>query len=65
MILVVEDKVAAVLGKVLQNFGHTIELAESGETALEIIHRTQINFFLTDWMLPGMTGLDLVARIRE
>ena len=65
MILVVEDKVAAILGKVLQNSGHTVELAESGETALEIIHRTQIDFFLIDWMLPGMTGLDLVARIRE
>ena len=45
MILVVEDKVAAILGKVLQNSGHTVELAESGETALEIIHRTQIDFF--------------------
>ncbi|HIG54884.1 MAG TPA: response regulator [Candidatus Latescibacteria bacterium] len=63
--LVVEDKVAAVLGKVLQKLGHIVELAESGEAALEIMHQVQVDFFLIDWMLPGMTGLDLVARIRE
>ena len=39
--------------------------AESGEAALEQIEQLEPDLVLTDLQMPGLTGLDLVERIRE
>lgn len=43
----------------------TILEAESGEAALQQIEHLEPDIVLTDLQMPGLTGLDLVERIRE
>jgi len=64
-ILLVEDRVGQVLLKVLEKAGHEVVLAEDGEDAFQKLNQDSIQFFLVDWMLPGMSGLELVERIRR
>lgn len=64
-ILLIEDRVGDVLLKVLGKWGYEVLLAEDGESAWEVLTETRIEFFLIDWMLPGISGLELVHRIRE
>jgi len=44
--------------------GLSVLEAESGEQALEILQRESIDLVLTDMMMPGMNGLELVETIR-
>ena len=66
-ILVVDDDdiALAVAKKVLENDRHEVELAEDGETALEILRRKDIQIVISDWNMPGMTGLDLCRFVRS
>lgn len=42
-----------------------IHLADSGQQALEICRRHEIDLVLSDWMMPGMSGIELCRRLRE
>lgn len=44
--------------------GHTVIETEDGVQALEVLQRERPRMVITDWMMPNMTGLDLVQRIR-
>ena len=50
----------------LQDLGHTAIPASSGQQALDLL-RTEdsIDLLLTDEIMPGMTGTELAAAIRE
>jgi two-component system sensor histidine kinase/response regulator len=67
-VLVVDDNEPSrdILQQYLLSFGYRVTLAESGEEALALM-RPQHSFdlVLLDWMMPGMTGLDLALAIRE
>jgi DNA-binding response OmpR family regulator len=63
-ILLVEDKVGAPIVKLLEKWGYQVFLAEDGEQAWKILERVPMDFFLIDWMLPGLSGLELVEKIR-
>jgi DNA-binding NtrC family response regulator len=67
VILIVDDEEALRegLGKVLEDEGYTIIAAESGERALAILHNQHVDLVLTDIRMPGMSGLDLLKKIRE
>jgi len=39
--------------------------AENGRAALDILQEKKINILVLDWMMPGMTGIELCARIRK
>lgn len=66
-ILVVEDDV--VIGKSLQQglqeAGHTCTLACDGEQAVETIKRELFDCITLDQMLPGISGLEVLQRIRN
>jgi two-component system chemotaxis response regulator CheY len=66
-VLVVEDN--ANLRKVLVNIMHKIGFqqtleAEDGQQGWELLKSGKVGLVLTDWSMPVMSGLDLVAKIR-
>lgn len=67
-ILVVEDEEAIrrVMRRVLEGSGYAVIEAEDGERALAAIaqHGATLALMITDMMLPGMTGGELVAQLR-
>ena len=65
--LVVDD--FATMRKVLRNllkqsgYENVVE-AEDGVSALQIIKTQKIDFIISDWHMPSMTGLDLLKSVR-
>jgi CheY-like chemotaxis protein/anti-sigma regulatory factor (Ser/Thr protein kinase) len=43
----------------------TLTLARSGEEALAAVERETPDILVTDLLMPGMTGMDLLAQVRE
>jgi DNA-binding NtrC family response regulator len=67
IVLVVDDDRAMreALGEALTDMGHEPRLADSGATALAALEQGSIDAALVDLRMPGMDGLELLARIRE
>lgn len=65
-ILLVDDDpdVLEVVRELLQTSGHVVLTCESAIRALEILDREPVDVVITDWMMPRMSGLELVRRIR-
>jgi len=65
-VLVVDDerKMRRVLQIVLEQMGLESVAAESAEEALRVFHAQRIDLVLTDLKMPGMSGVDLLERIR-
>ena len=49
----------------LTSAGHDVTVAESGEQALDVFEPGAFDLVLTDLMMPGMSGLDLLGRVLE
>ncbi len=66
-ILVVDDEGAIrySISKTLQRIGYQVHTAASGEEALEMMERQPYDVVLTDIRMPGLTGVDLLARIKQ
>ncbi len=66
-ILIVEDdkRFAARLQKNLSIEGYEITSAESGEDALDLLKRQEFDLVISDVKMPGMSGIDLLNRIKE
>jgi len=66
-ILVVDDDphVARTLVDLLGFHGHEAERAESGEQGLERLQQKAFDLVILDVRLPGMSGFETCARIRE
>jgi len=67
LILVVEDDPALLLMMRynLEQRGYRVESAADAETALQFLETARPDAAVLDWMLPGMSGLDLCRRIRS
>lgn len=65
-ILVVEDEPAIqeLIAANLQLAGHTVQRAEDGEQALHRVREAVPDVILLDWMLPGVSGIQLAKRFR-
>lgn len=65
-ILIVEDDRSSrrLLSVNLINGGYEVVEAEDGQKAWDALQRDHFRFVITDWMMPRMTGLDLIQRIR-
>jgi two-component system, probable response regulator PhcQ len=66
-VLVVDDEptVTASLRRLFHKEPWRILEAHSGEDALEIFGRESIDVIVTDEEMPGMSGCDLLARVRR
>lgn len=66
-ILVVDDEGAIrySVSKTLQRIGFEVHEAASGEEALEMMTKNEYEVILTDIRMPGLTGVDLLKRIKE
>jgi len=66
-ILVVDDfsTMRRIVKNLLRDLGftNTVE-ADDGKTALPILEAGGIDFLVTDWNMPGMTGIELLQAVR-
>jgi phosphoserine phosphatase RsbU/P len=66
-VLVVDDSrlQRRILVSFLKKWGFEIFEADSGECALEICAKSMPDLVLSDWMMPGMSGLEFCRLFRE
>lgn len=66
-ILVVDDEGAIrySISKTLQRVGYQVSAASSGEEALDMLGEQNFDVVLTDIRMPGLTGVELLAKIKE
>ena len=66
-ILVVDDfsTMRRIVKNLLRDLGFTnMDEADDGNTALPKLQSGNYDFLVTDWNMPGMTGLDLLKAVR-
>jgi two-component system, OmpR family, phosphate regulon response regulator PhoB len=65
-ILVVEDEpdIQELIAYNVEKAGHIAQRAASAEQALDMIREALPHLVLIDWMLPGMSGIDLAKSLR-
>ena len=66
-ILVVDDEepIRESLSAWLQKDGYQVNMAESGQAALDCIGDCLFDLYLVDIKMPGMDGIELLGRIKE
>jgi DNA-binding NtrC family response regulator len=66
-VLVVDDDSAVrnQLVRLYTQSGYTVVAVSSAEDALEHLGRGNIDFVITDIKLPGLSGIDLIANLRQ
>lgn len=66
-ILVVEDErgVRELLAMTLEGAGHRVTAVSDAHKASEQLAQSPPDLLLLDWMLPGMSGLELARRLRR
>ena len=66
-VLVVDD--FATMRRIVKNilrqlgFNNVVE-ADDGTTAWEVLNKDKIEFIVSDWNMPKMTGIDLLRKVR-
>jgi DNA-binding response OmpR family regulator len=65
-ILIVEDdpKLAHFVESDLALEGYQVTVTDNGLDGLAVARNAQLDLLILDWMLPGMTGIDLCRRLR-
>lgn len=66
--LIVDDfpTMRRIVKNLLGDLGYTNTVeADDGQTALPILKAGGIQFVVTDWNMPGMTGIELLKAIRS
>ena len=66
-ILVVDDELSMreFLKILLEKEGHRVTTAAEGKTALALAEKTPFDLLISDIRMPGMTGLELLALIKQ
>ncbi len=67
LLLVVDDNEMNrdMLSRRLVRRGHTVDVAEDGHKALEMVEKTDYDVVLLDIMMPGIDGYETLERIRS
>ncbi|KAF7012212.1 hypothetical protein CFC21_026427 [Triticum aestivum] len=69
-VLAVDDSVVdrAVIAKILRSSKYRVTTVDSATRALELLGLgliTDVNMIITDYWMPGMTGYELLKRVKE
>ncbi|HLH30120.1 MAG TPA: response regulator transcription factor [Terriglobia bacterium] len=66
-ILVVEDeqRVASIVSRALRENEYSVDLADTGEKAIELAMQTTYDSIVLDIRLPGMSGLQVCRELRD
>jgi DNA-binding response OmpR family regulator len=66
-ILLVEDevKLARFIELELGSEGYRVSVAHDGMTGLALVRESEPDLAILDWMLPGLTGVELCRRMRS
>ena len=66
-ILVVEDSPtqAVALATLLEDAGHEVLIAGTGEAALETLRKSRVQLVLTDIVMPGIDGYELCRQVKK
>jgi len=67
VILCVDDDAAALALRcaVLSSAGYEVLPAADGAAALELFRRIQVDLVITDYCLPGLTGMQVAAEMKR
>lgn len=66
-ILIVDDfsTMRRIIKNLLRDLGfNNTQEADDGNTALPMLQSGDFDFLVTDWNMPGMTGIDLLKAVR-
>jgi diguanylate cyclase (GGDEF)-like protein len=66
-VVVVDDDpvVRLVLARAVGSLGHVALPAETAEVALDYIRRMPVDVVISDWLMPGLNGLQLCQQVRS
>lgn len=67
-ILIVDDfsTMRRIVRNILRQLGYNnVVEADDGTTAWEILNREKIDFIVSDWNMPKMTGIELLRKVRS
>lgn len=66
-ILVVDDEkvMLGMLKKLLEDQGFEVHLSENPRSALDIFKKSKFDLIITDVLMPGMKGTELIRHIRR
>ena len=66
-VLVVDDfsTMRRIVRNILRQIGfQNVVEADDGTTAWEVLKRKKIDFIVSDWNMPNMTGIELLRKVR-
>ena len=66
-ILIVDDNAIALelLRNALQQAGHTVRATRGGREAFDLIRGEEFSLVISDWEMPGMSGVELCRAVRQ
>jgi CheY-like chemotaxis protein len=66
-VLIIDDEylIADILSYALEDEGYLTVTAGDGQKALEILDRERPELIITDYMMPGMNGIQLAEAVRR
>lgn len=66
-ILIIDDEapIREMLALSLQSYGFNVLLAQSSSHGLEILRDNRPDLILLDWMMPGLSGVELAKRMKH
>lgn len=60
-----EENIRELIKIALQGFGYEVSAFEAAEEALEAMQEKKPDLVIFDWMLPGISGVEAVCRMRK
>lgn len=59
-----DDDIRFLVVRRLEKLGHTVAAASDGPSGLALVASERPDVVVLDWMMPGLTGIDVLERLR-